>query len=96
MDRLQFVTKAALTFFSIGTLLLILQLCFKTESGIAIIDLYYLLFAIVINSLILLVLIGYLIIKDNKLKTLKSIGILITNIPIADGYFYVVIYYNLF
>ncbi|MCD2260116.1 hypothetical protein [Psychroserpens luteolus] len=93
MDRLILAKKTALISFTTGTILLVLQFCFQNEFAIALFGYYYLLFAIIVNSLMVLYLLGTLILKNNPIKTLKSIGILIINIPIAIVYTSIVIDY---
>jgi len=93
MDRLKFATITALVFFSFGTLILISQICFRNEFAITIFGLYYVLFSIVINSLIVLVMLFSFLVEEKAIKTLKSIGILLVNIPIALLYYILVIDY---
>lgn len=91
MNRLKATLKIALLFFTIGTLLLILHFIFNTSNFIIWLGYMYVLLAIVINSILLIILIVALFIDKEKLETLKSIGVLTLNIPIAFVYFQMVI-----
>ncbi|WP_452601609.1 hypothetical protein [Pontimicrobium sp. MEBiC06410] len=91
MNRLKATIKIALLFFTIGTLLLILHFIFNTSNFIIWLGYMYVLLAIVINSILLIILIVALFIDKEKLETLKSIGVLTLNIPIAFVYFQMVI-----
>jgi hypothetical protein len=90
-----FSTYLALLSFSIGTLLLVSHLVFPREEGILILGFFYVLFAILINSLSLLNL-CYLFITEPENRETNAIRILIllSNIPIALLYFYIVIHKN--
>ena len=90
-----FSTYLALLSFSMGTLLFVLHLIFPTEDGILILGFFYVLFAILINSLSLLHL-CYLFItepEDRKTNAFRIL-ILLANIPIALLYFYIVMNKN--
>jgi len=91
MDRLVFAIWTAAMFLGFGTSFLIAQLCFENNFAITIFGYYYVLFSILCNSVIVLVLSIVLIFKSNRIKTLKSIGVLLINIPIAYIYFLIVI-----
>ncbi len=91
MNQLKFSKIIFFIFFSIGTVLLILQFCFRNEFVIAIMGLYYVLFSIAINLVIVLVFLGSLIFKNDLSTILKSIGIISLNAPIAYIYFLIVI-----
>ncbi|MEH6538106.1 MAG: hypothetical protein V7719_17025 [Psychroserpens sp.] len=90
MDRFNMAITTAFVFFGFGTMLLILQLCCQNKFAITIFGFYYVLFSVIANSLVVLVLLFVLIFKMNKIKTLKSIGALLINIPIACVYFLIV------
>lgn len=90
MDRLKIASWIAFIFFGFGTLFLILQFCYENKFAITIFGWYYVLFSIVFNSLIVLILLVILVFNTNRVKTLKSIGILLINIPIAYAYFLIV------
>lgn len=91
MDRLKTAITVAALFFVIGTIFLILQLCFKDRFEITIFGYYYVCFSIIVNIAALGSLLVVLMLKDNKIKTLKSMGVLLINIPIAYLYFLIVI-----
>lgn len=77
--------------FIFGTLLLVIHLFFGLEKIITI-GLFYVLGALIINTLLLISLIINLIISSKKREIyLKSIGIILINLPIAIGYFFIVI-----
>jgi hypothetical protein len=90
-----FSTYLAVLSFSIGTFLFVLHLIFPNEDGIIILGFFYVLFAILINSLSLLNL-CYLCITDPENRETNAIRILIllANIPIALLYFYIVLHKN--
>jgi hypothetical protein len=90
-----FSTYLALLSFSIGTILFILHLIFPYEDGIIILGFFYVLFAILINSLSLLNLCYLFITKpENRETNAIRILILLANIPIALLYFYIVMNKN--
>ena len=91
MDRLKAAIILAILFFIIGTLLLILQICFQNNFEITLYGYYYVYFSVVVNSLFLIIFLLVLIFKTDRLKTLKSIGVLLINIPIAYLYFLIII-----
>lgn len=82
----------SLFFFSIGTVLLILQLTNKGLNYITVVGFYYVLLSTLIN----LVIVGYYLINtiypDKRITSFKCIGILCINIPIAFFYFYLITY----
>lgn len=86
MNILSSTKKIALTFFAIGTILLLSYLIFRIE-GIITIGYLYVYISALINLFILAMLLLALIAKNNKVEILKSIGILLLNIPIAYLYF---------
>jgi hypothetical protein len=90
-----FSTYLALISFSIGTLLLVAHLIFLREEGIVILGFFYVLFAILVNTLSLLNL-CYLVITEPENRETNAIRILIllSNIPIALLYFYIVVHKN--
>lgn len=83
---------AILSFF-IGTILLCLFLYFKYNNMIQI-GIYYVIIAFIINS-ILVITNGIAIIIDrkNRFEFIKTTGMMLLNIPIAIGYFYLVIHH---
>lgn len=93
MNRFKACFNIAKLFFAIGTCIFLLHLIFRDTVGFIWIGYIYTMFSIVINSIIVIVLIIALIIEHNRTETLKSIGIILTNAPIAFGYFLIVIEY---
>lgn len=91
--RYIFCFKTTRFFFLCGSFLFFIQLIVQDLTYITVIGYYYLGIAILINLLILFGLLFALIFKPNKLDTLKSIGILTANIPIAIVYTLIVINY---
>jgi hypothetical protein len=91
MSRLKATIKIAILFFIIGTLLLILHFIFNTTDFILWLGYMYVQLAVFINSIILIILIVALIIDKQRIETLKSIGVILLNIPIALVYFQMVI-----
>ena len=85
----------ALVFFVLGTLLFLLQLVSTNMNELPLIGFYYLVIAVIVNSLVLITLLGKLFIDTNYTETFKSIGIILANIPIAVAYAYIVIEYAL-
>lgn len=78
--------------FILGTLLLVLFLFFREIESIIMIGIYYVLIAFVINSFIFFWLIVRLInCSENKIELLQATGVILSNIPIAIGYFFIVI-----
>ena len=78
--------------FIIGTLLLVLFLFFKQEESLIMLGFYYVIGAFIINTFVLLSLLTRLILNsENRIELLKAIGIILINIPIAIGYFFIVI-----
>jgi len=78
--------------FILGTLLLVLFLFFREFESIVMFGLYYVLIAFVINAFIFFWLINRLVARsENWIELLKAIGIILINIPIAIGYFFIVI-----
>ncbi len=91
MDKIKPAQYLALSSFAVGTLLLILQFIWPWAMLITILGFYYLLFAIVVNSFVLIVYLVCVIINDNRKASLKAIGILLMNLPIAYCYAYTVL-----
>ena len=78
--------------FILGTLLLVLFLFFRELESIVIYGLYYVIIAFTINTFIIFWLIIKFLIRPKKQEELlKSIGVILINIPIAIGYFFIVI-----
>ncbi|MEM7163542.1 MAG: hypothetical protein AAF487_14010 [Bacteroidota bacterium] len=73
--------------FLLGTLIFA-TFAVSRESGIAIIGLYYLMIAFTVNMIMLLILLILCVVEKHQLKShLRSIGILVINIPVAIIYF---------
>ena len=84
--------QAAIISFGLGTLLLIIY-AITHLIEIAIIGYYYLIVTLFINSILALVfLILAIIFKSERIKNLKTIGIMLLNIPIA--FLYVIIVFD--
>lgn len=78
--------------FILGTLLLVLFLFFRELESIVMYGLYYVIIAFIINTFIIFWLIIKFVIRPEKREeSLKSIGLILINIPIAIGYFFIVI-----
>lgn len=92
-NRFRFCFNTAKISFILGSILFLGQLIVRGLSTITIVGLYYVGIALLINLMILLGLIIALIFESNKKDTLKSIGILSTNIPIVIVYTLIVINY---
>lgn len=85
--------KTALTFFSLGTLLFLIQLITKSEFAFAFFGFVFILIALVYNLIVLIILMVQLI-RYNELDTFFSILIILLNIPIAAGYVYILIHFS--
>jgi hypothetical protein len=89
---LSFSTYLALGSFAIGTILFVLFKLFPNESYIFMIGFFYVLFAILLNSLVLLNLFYQFITNKSERENIAiRILILLANIPIALLYFFIVI-----
>lgn len=93
MNRIKLAITTASLFFIFGTILFLLQLGLRNEYTIAIFGYYYVLFAIAFNSIAVVVLLIALITHKKRNDTLKSIGVLCINIPVAFLYFKIIIDY---
>ncbi|MDO5970912.1 hypothetical protein Q4Q35_13960 [Flavivirga aquimarina] len=82
----------ALISFSIGTILFLLQAINKGLSTVTVIGFNYVKVAIIVNSLVFIILLFTLFLSKQKLETIKSIGIILLNIPIAFLYYQIVIH----
>ncbi|RMA56752.1 hypothetical protein [Ulvibacter antarcticus] len=91
MKRLQISINVALSFFCLGTLLFLIQLILHDYSSFMVIGFFYLITAIVVNLMVLLALIVALIVDDQKIKTLQSMGVSLSNIPIAALYAFIIL-----
>ncbi|MDO5973545.1 hypothetical protein [Flavivirga jejuensis] len=92
MNRFKISCKIALISFGIGTILFVLQAINRGLNSVTIIGYYYVGLALIINSLVLLILLFTLFLKKTKIETVKSMGILLLNIPIAFLYYLIVIH----
>lgn len=92
----EFSTKLAFVSFSIGTILLALQKILPFNIEIIIMGFIYLLFAILVNGIMLFNLIYHFIIfpKQREYIAIKIL-ILLANIPIAILYILIVFNFNL-
>jgi hypothetical protein len=80
--------------FVLGTCLLLSFLLFPQEDSIAFAGLYYVGYVSLINAVLFLVLIiTAFVYWDYRIKVFKTCGLLLLNIPIAIGYFFIVITY---
>ena len=82
----------ALISFALGTCLLLSFLLFPKIDSIIVIGLYYVGIATLINAILFLILIITAIaFWDYRIEVIKTCGLLLLNIPIAIGYFFMVI-----
>jgi membrane-bound ClpP family serine protease len=87
----KFSTYLAVTSFGIGTLLLLIHLCFPDNINILIMGLYYVLFAAILNFITLVHLLYHLIINPFERKNIAiRILILLMNIPVTFLYISIV------
>lgn len=84
----------ALVFFIVGTFLFVINTFIKEYPPIVMMGLFFVVFAILFNTIVLLILLVDLIRKD-RLESFYAICIILANIPIAAGYFYITIEYGL-
>ncbi len=94
MNTLRTSAAIAIISFSIGTILFLLQLVNFNIEGLPVVGLFYLFLAVVTNLMVLLVLLLKLCIEKQKTPILKSIGIILTNAPIAMLYTYILFEYS--
>lgn len=87
-----FSTKVALISFAIGTLLFGCYFIAPEKDILLILGLFYVLFAALVNSIVLLYLLyQFLTISEERTKTTIRILLLLANIPIASLYFFTII-----
>lgn len=91
MNRFKFAKKFALVFFIIGSTLFLIQIMTSELTAITIFGYYYLILSIIINLIFVILLLCTLVLDKNKKETIKSIGVLMLNIPIAFIYAYLVL-----
>lgn len=82
----------ALTFFSIGTFLFLIQCLSKEDFAFIFLGLIFIIIATIYNFIVFLILLVQLI-RKNEIETFFSILIILLNIPIALGYFYILTHY---
>jgi chromate transport protein ChrA len=93
MDKLKkyYGFTIALLFFSLGTFLLLIYLVTKNEN-ILLTGYFYVIFSIIVNSIIEIILLTKLVIKKKKRKEVFiNMIFIICNIPIAYLYFLIVL-----
>jgi len=84
----------ALISFALGTCLLVAFLLLPKENSILIAGLYYVGYTAIINVILFLILIiTTFVYWDNRIKVLKTCGLLLINIPITICYFFIVVNY---
>lgn len=91
----RFSTYLALGSFGGGTLLLLLYLLFPNRDGLLILGFFYVLTAILLNSIAFLnLLYRYCIYPEDREILLIKMLLLLVNIPITVLYIYIVIHQN--
>lgn len=83
----------ALVFFIIGTFLFLINAFTKEHPPIVTLGLFFVVFAVLFNCIVLFILLVDLIRKD-RLESFFAICIILANIPIAAGYLYIIIEYG--
>jgi len=83
----------ALIFFIVGTFLFIINAFINEYPPIVTLGFFFVVFAIIFNSIVLLILLVDLIRKD-RLESFFAICIILANIPIAAGYLYIIMEYG--
>lgn len=83
----------ALIFFIIGTFLFLINAFTKEYQPIVMLGFLFVVFAIIFNSIVICILLVDLIRKD-RLESFFAICIILANIPVAAGYFYVIMEYG--
>ncbi|MEZ4875084.1 MAG: hypothetical protein R2793_06470 [Flavobacteriaceae bacterium] len=84
--------RTALIFFAIGSVLFLIQWAAGPQLPLYMLGFLFVVFAVVYNTLLFFILLIRLI-KHNELETFFSMLILLANLPIAMGYFYILIHY---
>jgi hypothetical protein len=93
----KFSTYLAITSFSIGTLLLAIHLCFPNNIEILVTGFFYIILALLVNSITLFHLLYHFIINQFERETIAiRILILLANIPITLIYLNIIFNNNLF
>lgn len=89
----KFSSYLALGSFAGGTVILILYLLFPQREGLLVLGFFYVLFAALFNSMILLHLLYlFCISSENREALAIKMLLLLANIPIAILYFYIAMY----
>jgi len=82
----------ALVSFTIGTILVILFAMNKAQDSLIIIGFYYIFIAVMLNSILLFcVFISVLYFSQHRQELLAHCGLVLLNIPVALGYFFLVL-----
>lgn len=85
-------TQIAITSFGMGTLLFILNQLFRSVDFIYVVGIFYVMIALFVNGIVLLNLIHHFIFFRNHREYFGiKILIVLANLPIAAGYFYITI-----
>jgi len=89
--QINFSTTLFLISFASGTILLLLQFIFPHEINIFIIGFFFLIIAIVVNTIMLFYLLYfYTILPEFRKKITNQTLLILSNIPIALLYFYII------
>jgi len=83
----------ALIFFIAGTFLFILNAFTNDNPPTVVLGVFFVAFAVIFNSIVLFILLVDLIRKD-LLESFFAICIILTNIPVAAGYVYIIVEYG--
>jgi len=83
----------ALIFFIVGTFLFLINAFTKEYPPIVTFGFLFVVFAVIFNSIVLFILLVDLIRKD-RLESFFAICIILSNIPIAAGYLYIIMEYG--
>jgi hypothetical protein len=84
----------ALIFFILGTFLFVVNVFIREDQPLVMLGLFFVVFAVLFNSIVLLILVVDLIRKD-RLESFFAICIILANLPIAAGYLYLTLEYGL-
>ena len=93
MIRLKGAKKIAISFFSIGTILFVMELLLGDLGTLVFLGVAFVAIAVLVNSIIVLLAIIDLIRKD-RLESFYAICVLLANIPIAALYVYFLIKFS--
>lgn len=91
---LKAAVRIAVTFFTIGSVLFVLQFFTHDVIGLAILGLIFIVIAVIFNGITAILIIIDLI-KRDRLESFTALCILLANIPIAAGYAYLLMEFNL-